>query len=69
MSTHKGKGKASEPIRQLTMESTGSSSVLQMPAGIKAKGQRKLQDMEEHMLNLASSAGLEWYYIPVRCFP
>ena len=39
-STHKGKGKATEPIRQLTMESTGSSLVLQMPAGVKLKGNR-----------------------------
>ena len=38
-STHKGKGKATKPI-QLTMESTGSSLVLQMPAGIKLKGNR-----------------------------
>ena len=38
-STYKGKGKATKPI-QLTIESTGSSLVPQMPARIKLKGNK-----------------------------
>ena len=68
-STHKGNGKATEPIRQLTMESTGSSSVPQMPAGMKLKGNENYGIWKNDMLNLAGGVLLALHYMPRKMFP
>ena len=67
-STHKGKGKATEPI-QLAMESTGSSSVLQMPAGMKLKGNENYGTWRNDMLNLVRAVGLSSHFIPSKMYP
>ena len=41
----------------------------QMPAGMKLKGNENYGTWKNDMLNLASSAGLEWHYIPSKMFP
>ena len=68
-STHKGKGKATEPTRQLTMESTGSSSVPQMPAGMKLKGNENYGTWKNDMLNLVRGVGLSSHLVPSKMYP
>ena len=51
------------------MESTGSSSVPQMPARLKLKSNENYGTWKNDMLNLAGGAGLASHYMPRKMYP